>query len=528
MNSLLTGLQFDNCRKWLKQRHQQDFLYLLMCAFILGVACAVLFGFAEFCLLPMLVAVLLAAAAAVVWRLSAVFYIPLFLLGIMWGGLDELQTESFAVAADEAVFFSGTVTEVYDNEENYFAQLAEFSTDAKTFVMRGRTDDGWQGKLMIMGSSAEVRPGDKLELAAIVQPFVQTENFGVLPNEYLLNNGIGAAAVAVQSAMHFTKLASPYTPLNLGIAVRQLVYDNMTELPAMQQALLKGIGFGETGMLTNGHKAVLQQTGIMHVFAVSGMHIAYVTMLAGAVLEFVRRRLRLGYQFVVIGTIAVVLCFCLVVGFTPSVVRSAIMSVAALLSLLLLRRHTAGHALIAAAFIMLLYQPRWLCQPGFILSFLATAGIIYTAEYWQVLLPNRALAATFAAQFMVIPVVAYFFNTVSFIGFVISPIIALGSGIVVILILLAVFLAPFGLALVTLSGAGILAELMYKLAELFAALPGSFTYTPRPGIAAMVVYYLLLAAAYVILARYKNDREDERNERPEEPAKELSQGQAHL
>lgn len=510
MNSLWTGLQFntdllDDRLVRLMAWQKREFLYILMAAFVVGLLPVMWFGFAEWLLVPLFAAVVVISLAGLLLNLPEMFYVVLVLLGTLWGGIDMLQTESFAVARDEAVFFDGTVVDVASDEENYFAQLAEFDNDATTFVMRGKTDDGWRGRLMIIGYEGDVRPGDKLRLAAVVREFTQTRNLGLLQNDYLLDRGIGAVALAVQPAVSFEKLASGYSPVNLGLAIREQTFAQMDALPAEQQALLKGIGFGEMGMLTGGNKAVLQQTGIMHVFAVSGMHIAYVTMLAGAVLEFVRRRLHFNYRFVVVGSATVVLAFCLVVGFSPSVVRSAIMSMAALFSLLLLKPHSAGHALVAAAFVMLLYQPRWLVQPGFIMSFLATAAIIYTTRTWRVLVPNNALAATLAAQFAVLPVVAYFYNTVSFVGFAISPLVAWGSGVVVMLVLLAMVLGAFGLGLVPLAGAGLLAQWMYKLAEIFAALPGSFTYTPRPTVAAIVIYYVLLAVAYLILERCRNE-----------------------
>lgn len=509
MNSLRIKSAFDEMFARLKAWQEREFLYVLLAVFVLGLVPVMLFGFSANFLLPMFAAVVVTSLFAVIVRRPELFYVPMLMLGIMWGGVDLLQTESFPVDPEEAVFFSGKVVEIIDGEENYFAQLAEFSSEATTFVMRGRTNDGWQGKLMIIGAECDVRIGDRLNLTAIVRKFSETENFGLLDNDYLLNNGIGAVAMAVQSSISFESFAPRYSPINLGRAIRDNVFDAMEVLPSRQQALLKGIGFGETGMLTNGSKAVLQQTGIMHIFAVSGMHIAYVTMLAGAVLEFLRRKLHLDYRFVVVGTMMIVMCFCLVVGFSASVVRSAIMSMAALLSLLLLRQHSAAHALILSAFVMLLYQPRWLVQPGFILSFLATAGIIFTLSYWKMLVRNDTLATTFAAQFAVMPVLAYFFNTVSLIGFVISPIIALGSGVVVILLLLAMVCVPLGVGLVPLAGAGLLADGLYRVAEMFAHLPVSFTYTPRPSVAALIVYYLLLAVAYMILARCMNDKFNE-------------------
>lgn len=535
MNSLWIRLRFDADRLHrLRAWQEREFLYILFAAFIVGLVPPVCLGFADWLILPLGVAVALGTMAALLLKLPEIFYIVLVLLGVLWGGLDLLQTESFPVGVDEAVYFSGRVVDVLDGEENYFSQLAEYDSEATTFVMAGQTDEGWRGRLMISGLEVQVRPGDRLSLAAVVRKFTETRNFGLTQNDYLLDRGIGAVALAVAPSVSFDKLASPYTPVNLGRAVRERTFAAMKALPARQQALLKGIGFGEMGMLTPGSKAVLQQTGIMHVFAVSGMHIAYVTMLAGALLEWLRRRLRLDYRFAVLGTMLVVLAFCLVVGFTPSVVRAGLMSMAALLGLLLLRPHSAGHALVAAAFVMLLYQPRCMLQPGFIMSFMATAAIIYTTRAWRVLMPNQALAATLAAQFAVMPVVAYFYHTVSLVGFVISPIIALGSGVVVILVLLGMALSFCGLGLLPLSGAGLLAEWMYRLAELFAGLPGAFTYTPSPTPAVIVLYYVLLAAALAILlgcrveGRGENKRENRGviGEDEQSGEKELPQGQA--
>lgn len=506
MKSLLIRLRFKERLTALQAWQARKFVYILLGAFILGLLLAALFGLGQASFLPMAAAAGVLFVLALLLRMPSVLYAVILLLGVLWGGMAALQTDSFAVPPGEAVFFTGTVTEVQDKEENLFSQLAEYQSDTAAFIVRGRDEYGWRGKLLFFGADAAVKPGDKLELAGIVRKYNQTANFNLTDNNYLRNNGIGASVFVVPKSMRFSKLASPYTPLDLGAAVKDSVYRNMAALPKLQQALLKGIGFGETAMLTNGKKAVLQQTGIMHIFAVSGMHIAYVTLLCGAVWEFIRKRLQLGYKFVIMATAAVMLFFCLVVGLTPSVLRAAVMSFAAMLSLLLLREHSAGHGLIIAAFLLLLWQPRWICQPGFIMSFLATAGIIYTTGYWQALIPNKTLAACLAAQFMVMPVVAYFYNTVSFIGMLISPLMAFGAGIVVILIVMAMPLSMFGFGLWPLSGAGIVAELMYKLAEIFAGLPGAFTYTMKPGLGVILLYYLLLGAAFYILARYQNEQ----------------------
>lgn len=505
MNSLSTKLLFEKFWRW----QTTNFAYVAMCAFMLGIILAAAFGFAPQLLLPLAAGVGIFLLLSLLLRLPELLYIVFMLLGLLWCGLDLLQMESFAVPNDEAIFFDGKVVEVIEHSETYFDQLAEYETTGHTFIIKGRADNGWCGRLMVIASPVKPKVGDELHLVGIVREFSQTHNFYLAENNYLRNHGIAAAVQPTPDGLHFDKLAAKYSPQALGEAVRQKVYASLEVLPALQQALVKGMGFGDTSMLTGGQNSVLQQTGIMHIFAVSGLHIVYVVMLAGAILNFIRRRLLLDYKFIIIGTILLVLFFDMVVGFSPSVLRSTIMTLAALLSMLLLKPHSASRALIASAFLLLLWQPLWIFQPGFILSFMATAAIIYTTAYWQVLVKNQALAVSLAAQFMTMPVVAYFFNTVSIIGAILSLPVVFGSGIVVILSLLAMLLAPFGLALIPLVGAGLLAEWLYKLAELFAALPQSFLYTMRPDMGTLLLYYSLLLAAYAILARFIHNKDTE-------------------
>lgn len=485
------------------------FVYIAMLAFMLGLIMAAALGFAVELFPWLLGLVVVLLLISLFTRLPELMYPAFLLLGLLWGGMAAVQVASFPIPADEAVFFAGRVVEVSSEEENYFSQLAEYQDGGYSFVLQGRESRGWRGRIMVIASPVKPELGDQMQVSGIVRELSQTQNLNLTGSHYLTNRGISAMLQPTPNGLHFTKLAGKYTPFRLGESLREDVYAAMQPLPALQQALLKGIGFGETGMLTNGQTSVLQQTGVMHVFAVSGLHIGYVVMLAGAVLEFIRRRLVLSYKFTLIGTALFVLFFDCVVGFSPSVLRATVMLLAAFSGTLLLRPHAAARALIGAAFLLLLVRPLWLTQSGFILSFLATAGIVFTRDYWQMLVKNQALAVSFAAQAMTLPVAAYFFHIISFAGLIVSPLIVLAAGVVVILVLLAMLLAPLGLAFIPLVGAGLCAEGAYRLAEIFAGLPQAFQYTTSPGWGVILLYYLLLLAAYFILARLKYVKEHE-------------------
>lgn len=511
MNSLKIKLKFKRFKPgglWAELRAacQVYFVWAAMLAFGLGVALRELgvWALPAVGLPAALVLVGLAATAALLAN-RPVWLLPAFLLlGLVWSGLAELRLTSFAVPPDEAVFFRGRVVQVLEREENAFDALADAPRNGYSFVMQGEDQNGWRGRLLIVTAPLRPKAGDCLQVSGLVLDQSRTHNFSLSERDYLRSQSVAAAVRPVPQGLSFSRLAAPYSLPNLGLAVRQRVFAAMEPLPLLQQALLKGIGFGETGMLTNGQSSVLAQSGIMHLFAVSGLHVGYVTLLAAWLLRGLGRLLPLPGWLRFLVLVALVVFFCLVVGPTPSVLRAAVMTLAALLALAGERGGHSGCALILAAFLLLLWQPGWLREPGFLLSFLATAGILFTASWWQVLAPSPLLSVSLAAQFMIMPLLVYFFNTVSLVGLLASPFLLCGAGLVLLLILLAMPLAWLGLAYIPLAGAGLLAEWMYRGAELLANLPHAFVYALRPGWPALLLYYLLLAAALYCLARVKN------------------------
>lgn len=469
-------------------------LYALLTAFIAGIVVASICGFDTAYIRPLLISAGVFTVISLLLRWPGWLVPVAMILGFGWYGVTTLQMDSFAGQPDEAVFLKGRVVEVSERAENYFSQLAEQEASGYSFIMQCEDANGWRGRVMVVSSPVQPKVGDRLRVAGIVYEFTETYNFNLLPNNYLRNNNIAAAVRPVPDGITFIRLAGA-SPYALAETVRERVFADMAALPDIQQALIRGMAFGDTGMLTGRQSSILQQTGIMHVFAVSGLHIGYIVLIGTAVMEFWRPKLRLPLWTGPLITAGLVVFFALVVGASPSVRRATMMALAALFCRGMGVRHRAGYALIIAAFILLLMEPLWIFQPGFLLSFAAAAGIVMGSFYLRQLIPSRVLAISLAAQLMTMPILAYFFSTVSLIGVLLSPLVVIAVGFVVILALLAMLLSFCGLAYIPLVGAGLLAELIYKVTELFAALPNVFTYAVRPSVVVMVLYYVLLWVA---------------------------------
>jgi competence protein ComEC len=163
-------------------------------------------------------------------------------------------------------------------------------------------------------------------------------------------------------------------------------------------------------------KADFQTTGLTHLLAVSGSNL---TLVLGFVLSTARWLRVRGYGLAVVGLFAVVF-FVLLARPQPSVLRAAAMGVVALAGLSGGSRNRGVRVLCVAVLALVVVDP-WLARSvGFILSALASAGILLLAPRWRDLLARwlprplaEAIAVPLAAQIVCTPVIAAISGQVS-------------------------------------------------------------------------------------------------------------------
>ncbi|MDO9574965.1 MAG: DNA internalization-related competence protein ComEC/Rec2 [bacterium] len=138
-------------------------------------------------------------------------------------------------------------------------------------------------------------------------------------------------------------------------------------------AFLKGITIGERGMISEEVQEVFRNTGVVHILAVSGLHVG----ILAAMLFLVIRLFRLPNLVNIIITSACLIVYAFMIDLRPSVVRATIMSIFLMITLLTERDTDILNTLCVTAFAILIWNPQFLFDVSFQLSFGATAGIIY-------------------------------------------------------------------------------------------------------------------------------------------------------
>jgi competence protein ComEC len=151
------------------------------------------------------------------------------------------------------------------------------------------------------------------------------------------------------------------------------------------RSLIAGISLGTRDDSMDVFEPAFRQTGTLHLFSVSGLHVGMFALLLWLVLS----TLGLDRRRAILVIIPLVFFYSLVTGAQPSSLRAATMISLALGGFLLDRPASAANSLAAAALVLLGFDTNQLFQPGFQLSFCVVASILLLAPPLDLMLKER-------------------------------------------------------------------------------------------------------------------------------------------
>ena len=348
-----------------------------------------------------------------------------------------------------------TVTPEHFDKSKIYTFVARSVThgNAITTVDADATIDGRRHRLIVnlQGSDYRIHTGDSIVGYGRLQPIVPPtlpycfdqakylKNKGILYRLYIERNRY--TAIGRKSGIR--PLADDFRRATVD-AVYQTRFDDKTA------NFLITILTGDKFYIDDDTRLAFSRAGIAHVLAVSGLHIAILSMLVAWMLGFLdrlkMRRLRL------VLTLAAVWWFTFATGLSPSAVRAAVMSSFMIVSILALRKHSIVNALFAAAFFTLLVNPTSLFDAGFQLSYASVTGIIIFANAFR---PDDTktlkariiglITTSIAAQLGTAILTSYYFHT--------FPLAFLAANIIVVP-LLPIFIT-IGMLTTLLAGIGL-------------------------------------------------------------------------
>lgn len=181
--------------------------------------------------------------------------------------------------------------------------------------------------------------------------------------------------------------------------------------------------------------------GAMHILAVSGLHIGIILLLLLAIFKPLYS-IKKGKIMAGILIVLLLWCYAIIVGLSPSVVRAVTMFSAVTVGLLLNKHSIVYNTLVISVFFLLLFNPFYLFEIGFQLSYTAVFFIVWLQpkfynlwqpKSWLIKKIWQLITVSLAAQIGVLPLSLYYFHQFPSLFFITNLLIIPFLGLVIII-----------------------------------------------------------------------------------------------
>lgn len=212
--------------------------------------------------------------------------------------------------------------------------------------------------------------------------------------------------------------ANTFIDAALRLRERMLAIFRNNKLEGQDYAVLSALTLGDADEINQETMDAFATSGTIHILSVSGMHVAIIFFAFEKLLFFMNRRQSLK----IIKSILLLLLlgsYAVLTGLSPPVLRSAAMLGLLVLGSAIGRQPVSMNIVSASAMALLFYNPFYLMDVGFQLSFLAIIGIVVlnqsifnwvNARYWIARYFGGIISMSLAAQLATLPLLLLYFH----------------------------------------------------------------------------------------------------------------------
>lgn len=259
--------------------------------------------------------------------------------------------------------------------------------------------------------------------------------------KYLYINGI-EGQIFVEECLKIGERKGYYYNL---LRLRYRLINKVKSLPILSndaKGLVLAILLGDRTYLSDEVVQDFKNLGIMHILAISGLHIGILYLLLNFLLAFLSRKYRT-YLIIILLWIFVFLS-----GFSPSVYRAVFMFTLISISFLVKRKSSLENNLGIAIFVSLFFEPLLLYNVSFQLSYLAVLSIMCFLPYFRKYRSRNVVVSyiqdivfvSLVVQIGLLPIQVYYFGQLS-LSFLLGNLISIP--LATIILFLAVFVVLF-------------------------------------------------------------------------------------
>lgn len=288
------------------------------------------------------------------------------------------------------------------------------------------------------------------------------------------------------------------------------IHSNYLTSPNLE--ILGGIVFGDDAVSPPENiKQSFINSGLLHILAASGMNVAFIF----SFFFFFLSALKVNYKVNISAGIVMVIVYSLMTGLGASVVRATFMLVFVLIGKLIDRDAHSISLLAFVAFLMLLYNPMYINDVGFQLSFIVTFGLLIMTPFlmrgknkfvnWVI----GTASIPIIAQLWVMPIQIFYFNNISlysvFANIMSVPILSVISFGGFVSSLIATITPSFVCRCFDFVLNPML-TLLVNISDFWGKLPNAAIQTTHPSVFQIILYYAVLLLITALMD--KNIREN--------------------
>lgn len=211
---------------------------------------------------------------------------------------------------------------------------------------------------------------------------------------------------------------------NLNIKIKEKIKNNYSNQTAN---FIETIILGDKTNLLDTVKEEFSNSGLSHLLAISGMHIAIIILISNAILDNIIKN----YKIKNILLLLIIIIYATIINLSSSSARAIIMAILHIISKLIYKKDNFLVNISLASLILLIINPYNLIDSGFQLSFIASLGIVIILPKIEKLeLKNKilkyiyvSLLVSISANILILPIIINTFKKISLSMFLIQIII---------------------------------------------------------------------------------------------------------
>ncbi|MFI3301280.1 MAG: DNA internalization-related competence protein ComEC/Rec2 [Candidatus Gastranaerophilales bacterium] len=447
------------------------------------------------------------------------FWLFMFYFGFFLTLAKTPSTDDLVKFAPNKVVIEAQIVSIPSNNKEFkskfFAEVFKVGAKkvkGKTVVTLTDYDDDF----------SDLKIGDSYRFSGkLTTPFVSTnpsqfdyakylQNFDTFTTFYAKKNDIEKIDIELSNKWRFLQI--------LNDVRYKIISTHSKYIKSPNLEVLGGIVFGDDAISpSEGIKKSFANSGLLHILAASGMNVAFIY----GFWYFLLRRLKAPFKFTVISGMCLVIIYTLMTGLGPSIIRAALMLLIILFGKLIDKDTHSISLLAFVAMLMLIYNPAYINNVGFQLSFTVTFGLILTGgaifeKIKELKIPHwlsASILIPIIAQIWVAPIQMFYFNTFcvySIIANILSvPFLSIISFGGFISSIFAIFMPHSHYICLAMDYIlNIFITIIISISDFFANMSNSIITTTHPSIIQVFAFYLItLCATFLINNDYlKNFR----------------------